>query len=220
MGLDIVELILDVEDSFQIKFSDRDVGAIGTVGDLITHVRSSMQSRRAGHCETSRTFYRIRRHLTDRLALGRKSVRPKGRLEDLIPRDRRRQIWAELRSAGLRLPPLELGGVTLFLVFGFALSVGIAVAASMHTVLDSFSLALLSWFFIFALSFRALRPFAGHIPSAIVTVGDAVLLASPMASASNDEIAQRTRLIISHQLGVPIEKVTDLASFTKDLGAD
>src|SRR5437868_13547715 len=60
------------------------------------------------YCPTSRTFYRLRSVLMRELALDRHAVRPSLALADLVPEDKRRQVWQELRRQGLALPALRL----------------------------------------------------------------------------------------------------------------
>ena len=57
---------------------------------------------------TARTFYRLRRELIEVLGVNRQEVRPSTRLEDLVPRNRRRAVWQHLRKQGLELPELSL----------------------------------------------------------------------------------------------------------------
>lgn len=53
-----------------------------------------------------RTFGRLRAVLVRDLDLARHEVRPWTGLGDLVPADRRREVWGELRREGFRVPPL------------------------------------------------------------------------------------------------------------------
>ncbi len=64
MGLEGVELVMNVEEAFGIRISDQDASEVRTVGqccDLIERILS-----RGGQepCSTGATFYRLRRALT------------------------------------------------------------------------------------------------------------------------------------------------------------
>ena len=61
MGLDIVELILAVEDAFQIHIADEEANAASTVGDLYNLVVAKVQGQDSKRCLTSAAFYRTRR---------------------------------------------------------------------------------------------------------------------------------------------------------------
>ena len=62
----------------------------------------------ASYCPTSRTFYWLRSVLMRELGLDRHDIRPSQALADLIPEDRRREVWRQLRRDGLALPPLRV----------------------------------------------------------------------------------------------------------------
>lgn len=61
MGLDSVELLLAVEDAFQIHIEDHEAGGVSTVGDLYNLVVTKLQGQDSKRCLTSAAFYRTRR---------------------------------------------------------------------------------------------------------------------------------------------------------------
>lgn len=63
MGLDTVELVIEVEESFGISIGDEDAPGIVTVGDLFEYVLERVGSRPT-LCLTSLAFYRLRRAIT------------------------------------------------------------------------------------------------------------------------------------------------------------
>src|SRR6266481_165950 len=71
LGLDddlgMVEVVINLETSFSIRFADAEVGAWRTVGDIYSTLRSrvSNSGKRAGRCATAMTFYRLRRALSE-----------------------------------------------------------------------------------------------------------------------------------------------------------
>jgi acyl carrier protein len=46
MGLDQVEMIMDIEDAFELQFSDGEAQAVKTVGDLVHLVQTKVAERR------------------------------------------------------------------------------------------------------------------------------------------------------------------------------
>jgi hypothetical protein len=56
-GLDGVELILAVEDAFQIHIADEEAGNVSTVGDLHNLVVGKLQGQDSKRCLTSAAFY-------------------------------------------------------------------------------------------------------------------------------------------------------------------
>ena len=81
MGLDYVELILAVEDSFQIHIADEEANAVSTVGDLHKLVVAKLQGQDTKRCLTSAAFYRTRRGIVETLAIDRRKIKPRRRLK-------------------------------------------------------------------------------------------------------------------------------------------
>ena len=238
MGLDTVELVMEVEDRFHIHINDADAEAIVTVGDLHEYVCRVLALGAPGRCLTRPMFHRLRRHLIDAFGLERRSVRPAMPVAHLIPRRRdRRRLWDELRRRDLDLPALQLnpeaaasvaslvglsivsmiGGVVagLNLASGAAFVIGVVVA---------FSSAVLAW-----LVSMTARPFAAELPAGCETMAGLTRTAvlndrrSGAADAgdvwSRSSVDEELRRIIVEQLGVKPEQVRPEARFIEDLGA-
>jgi acyl carrier protein len=111
MGLDVIELVMEVEEHFGISIPDSQAERIYTVGELYGYILKQMGLKPPGRkasirCPTSRAFYQIRRTLTEELGVDRKAVRPAALLRDLFPADSRTAVWPRL-SAALNLPNLS-----------------------------------------------------------------------------------------------------------------
>jgi hypothetical protein len=169
-------------------------------------------------CPTARTFYRLRRELVEVLGMDRRDVRPSTRLEDLIPAHQRRAVWKHLRRRGLALPRLGLHPrVSRIAAAGFA------VGAVLLGILLQNLLALLATLRLGWAVWLVTRPLAVHIRCGPVTLGDAVLYLTPFKENpghhwSYAEIATMVRLVVSAQLGVPLEEVKPESRFVEDLG--
>ena len=97
MGLDTVELIVDVEKRFGVRFADRDLEKVRTVGHLRDLVLRELPNRpEPAACHTSRTFYRVRRTLSDTLGVACKSVLPSTRLGDIAGHRQSQYLWEDL----------------------------------------------------------------------------------------------------------------------------
>lgn len=111
MGLDYVELILAVEDAFQIHIHDEEAGNVSTVGDLYNLVVSKLDGRDSKRCLTSVAFYRTRRAIAEALHLERREIRPTTPLEKILPRSDRQVRWRRIQeSMDLKLPDLQHPG--------------------------------------------------------------------------------------------------------------
>jgi acyl carrier protein len=108
MGLDGIELILRVEETFGVTIPDRDAANLRTVGDLYAWLAERVPAQRRTACLSATAFYRVRRGLCEQLHLERPDIRPDTPLQALFPRQRRRHYWRRLQGAtGLRLPELK-----------------------------------------------------------------------------------------------------------------
>jgi hypothetical protein len=114
MGLDIVELFLAVEDTFQIHIANDETGSVATVGDLHSLVLSKIHWQDSKRCLTTAAFYRIRRALVDALGLERRQIRPSTPLAVILPEHNRRENWRRIQKAmRWKLPGVQDGKETL-----------------------------------------------------------------------------------------------------------
>lgn len=98
MGLDAVELVMDVEDRFDISIPDAAAEQVQTMGELHAFLMTRIRSRATDICPSAAFFYPIRRLLIDEFSVERKQVRPNTRLETLLKPERRYQFWRRLQS--------------------------------------------------------------------------------------------------------------------------
>jgi hypothetical protein len=109
MGLDIVELLMEIEERFGTTIPDERAARIYTVGELYNYLVGQKRRYAPIPCPSSRAFYHLRRTLVGELGLERDRVRPAARLSDLFPRESRQTTWPRLAAAlGLTdLPELD-----------------------------------------------------------------------------------------------------------------
>ena len=92
MGLDSVELVLEVEDAFGFSIPDEDAAGLTTMGKLYEYVLAHRFRGKQDACLSSITFYKIRRALMSVLKIPRDAVRVATELSAIMPR-RRRRAW-------------------------------------------------------------------------------------------------------------------------------
>jgi hypothetical protein len=108
MGLDGVELVMEIEETFGVVIPHDQAGAMVSVGDIYEFLSHNCSIESREGCVTSAAFYRLRAALCDVAGVERSRVRPAADLDSLVPRRKRRQIWPRLYAAmGLRLPGLK-----------------------------------------------------------------------------------------------------------------
>ena len=230
MGLDGVELLLAVEDAFQIHIEDHEAGGVYTVGDLYNLVVTKLQGQDSKRCLTSAAFYRTRRGIMDTLGVDRRQVRPSTPLEAILPRDGRREKWRRIQEAmKLKLPDLQHPGwmQLTFLTIGVALTLspGIYGKVGFGWIALLFFLGLV----IGGLLIRLSPPLAVAFPFHDATVGDlardvlainhARLVAEIGSWNKNDAWEALCRVIVM-QTAVDREKIKPEALIVDDLGID
>lgn len=117
MGLDAVELVIAVEEAFEIAIPDAECAEMITPAHLISHVQKavgSTQDRRA--CISLRAFHRVRASLMRSIGVSRSDVALHTRIGALFPGSRRSQLWDSFRqdSSLATLPDLRFGKGWIF----------------------------------------------------------------------------------------------------------
>lgn len=108
MGLEGVELVMDIEDRFDTSIPDADAENILTVGQLHAFLMNRIRSQAATNCPTAAMFYPIRKLLTDTFGVNRCDVRPSTPLESLVDSSTRKTFWRTLEHELVqKLPKLK-----------------------------------------------------------------------------------------------------------------
>lgn len=230
MGLELVEIVMEVEETFGVVVSDEAAPEIRTVGQLHAYILDRRHQTEQQGCPTGQVFRDIRQVLTAAAAVPRQAVRPSTELAEILPPPIRRRVWKTLqqkvsgRLPGLRLPfrlgPILAGGCLIAGVVGAAIMVPLVGLS--HAV----ALAGVPTFIMLCVMSVLTRPLAVALPWGLVTVGDLTLAAVPPgfeATATQPmtdaEVWEKLQRIVADILGVKIESVMPSARFVEDLGA-
>ncbi|MBX3382560.1 MAG: acyl carrier protein [Phycisphaeraceae bacterium] len=230
MGLDAVELVLDVEEHFNVKLTDAECEHVATVADLAALVISHLP-RSEGVCTTARAFFELRTLMVTLGGFERQRVRPKARLEEFFPRGSRR-LWTLLRKKNRRVPQLiaTARADRLFLRVG-ALAVMIWLIASaalwgLRGGVVAVPLSIVS-FAVGVWAFRSVYTyFAQDFPPGIETVADVARYIAPMEIpldglgerlVAEQRVLEEVRKLTAQQFGLPLERVQPTTNFVKDL---
>lgn len=98
MGLDGIELIMAIEERFDIAIPDEDAEKLTTPRLLMAYVENQLSARKTSGCLSQRAFHRLRRAAVWTLGVKRNQFCVNSRLEDL-PKTNRRQLWASYGAA-------------------------------------------------------------------------------------------------------------------------
>lgn len=231
MGLDAVEMVMAVEEVFEIRIEDHEAEKIFTPRQLIDLVLAKVANVETEACLTHRAFNLLRSFLVSHLGFSRSEITPKTRLVALFPRERRREFLREFKIelGGGSAPGLVAPGWLQILMVGFALAVGFAVATpvALHFGADIAILPFLVAAFVAAVGAMFLsRACATEFPDGITTLGDLSLwirshkpdLAAKSQTAwTREQVAARIREIVIDTLGCEKNYRED-ARFIEDLG--
>jgi acyl carrier protein len=237
MGLDTVELVIEVEKAFDIAILDADAERIATVGQLYEFVLAKLPLQQTTRCPSAAGFYRFRRALIAQFGVDRQDVHPARLVAQLVPVGARRSSWQRLgerlewRLPSLVRPAWMIRGLQLLVLSWLAAvisSLGWAGAFSWGAFSSAIAVWFLSSILLSCAAFRLTVPFATEFPRDCVTVREMVQSAlglnydrikSKSQGWDRQEVWECLRAIIVTQLGVAPEDVVESASFVNDFGA-
>ena len=234
MGLDAVEIVMEVEEAFDISLEDAEVEKITTPRDLINVVMSKVAQSDTSGCLTQRAFNRLRAALLDQLPLKRRDIAPKTRMADLVPRANRKTLL-ECLATELGTPPMPslvrpkwLVNLLIVCCIGAGIAIGILIFR--HELWKHrgalFYTALIASAGTGFLAGAATRSCCVEFPPQAATVGDLsrwiVAHKTDLASCvpgrwTREQVAARIRDITVEQLGCA-ETYREDASFVQELG--
>jgi hypothetical protein len=115
---DVEDLLMRLEEAFEVRFVQSDADRIRTVGDLfeVLQIKMGTTSQRRQRCLSAVSFYRLRKAVADTTGI---KVRPQTAISDVIPA---KSLASRIRAlgdrTGLRLPrvPYASDQSLLFLV--------------------------------------------------------------------------------------------------------
>lgn len=242
MGMDSLEIILEIEETFGIKLPDEQAHKIVTVGDLRDYVIANLPpdwklkgsaERSAKACLSAATFYELRRELVSILGSQRCEIRPTTSLETIFPLATRRKRWSSwARSSQLKCPALKrhldvmlsLTAITLALTFVvnvYLLGIGDDLFSLFLTAVSCISIGLIVH--------RLSIPLATNFEGGLRTMGDLtkdilrrnyIELRSRHGFLCSDDVFEIIRGVLVAQLAVAPELVVPEASIVKDLGME
>ncbi len=135
MGLDAVEIVMDVEDHFGIIIQDTEAEHVRTVADLVTLIHGRISVAHEAYCPTLPAFLSLRTNVRDVTGDNTFRIRPPQRIVDRLTVSQRRQLWNRLSGLlgspprGLRRPQLlrEILGASVATLLGIALITAVAI---------------------------------------------------------------------------------------------
>jgi len=127
MGLDSIEILMKVEQTFDIKIPGEQAQQIRTVGDFHNAAWRHLSGKQIDQCQSQKLFYSLRKSFTERYKFPSEHLSPATSPNEIFPGVNRRQEYLKFSAdTMLKLPDLVLGSFwqTFLTSFGFAAIAG------------------------------------------------------------------------------------------------
>jgi len=227
MGLDAVEIVMDVEDHFGITIQNAEAEHVLTVGDLAALIQDRIIAAHISHCPTLPAFLKLRstiRDITDDTSF---RIRPRQRIVDALTVTQRRELWKRLielfgsSPRGLRRPRIlrQILGILVIVLLSVALIAAAAIDIRIAPATLGLAALTILCLHIITVRFRIVPP------DELTTFGDVTIKLAGLRVATKkltlrtlDDILLELRPLIVDTLGVDGDEVVLDARFVEDLG--
>ena len=227
MGLDAVELVLEVEERWGLSLCDEEVQNMATVGDLVAIIQSRIEAAQSPQCRTLPAMLAVRQATREATDDAHLSVRPLDRLADRLTPAQRKRLWAQLpQLIGTTPPPLRrprwlrrVLHTTLAALLAAAIAVAIYIDQRIWplSVASAASLAAAAYAVTGVAKFEPPPHMSTFWQIALRIVGRGAATKSTHRRDAG-EILETLRPIIVDTLGVDADEITFEARLVDDLG--
>jgi hypothetical protein len=229
-GEDSCDLVLTIEQSFGVRFSEDDLVQATTIGALSHTIFTKLESPVSPRCLSAVTFYKFRAAFVEVFGVPRDAISPTASLRKLMPWKSRKRQWRKIQQhLDYVLPQLTW---TLWLVALWLLLVGLAFyflfASRMFNMFGAVPLlvGIVGPISILFFTGVILNPLARRFPRSCKTFGDLVKLAlarnygkiaAKHGISSERDVAQLVFQLIAAEVAVDVEKLSVDTYFPEDL---
>jgi hypothetical protein len=99
MGLEGIEIVLAVEETFGIAIPDAEASRMQTPAELIAFIEAHVPTVYSRECLTQQLFYRLRRGFRSTIPSLSAPFKPDTQLRDVVSKDDWPVIWGKVRAA-------------------------------------------------------------------------------------------------------------------------
>jgi hypothetical protein len=136
---DISDVLLKIERSFNIRFTETDLNKTKTFSALCDLVVEKVKVVQSDSCTTQQAFYKLRNAINAKKPIEKCELKPQTKLCELFPRDNRIEVVADLENEmGLHVNLLQ---PKQWIVYAFAGLLLVAIALSFYNNIAGFILA-------------------------------------------------------------------------------
>jgi acyl carrier protein len=226
MGLDAVEIVMDVEEHFGVTIRNEDAGTIRTVGELIDLIEDRVKRREAAGCLSLPWFLKLRRLTREAAQQPGLRIRPSNRVDRVLRANQRKQLWLGLDGyLGAALPELRRPIPISAIVILMAIASPVFLAISGITLQTNLAVASIICAVGAVLLMTVTQRLKVIPPRGYQTFGAITQRLVGLEAVTNGNLAADRELIlkdlaqiVSNILNVKSERVTPEARFIEDLG--
>jgi acyl carrier protein len=233
MGLDSVEILVNVENAFGITIPNFEAEKITTVGDIHSIVWRNVQGRQSMRCKSQQLYYKLRHALITKFKVDNNDVELNASLNDIFPKTNRRLLYRKLeRELQLKLPPLVLPAVwknTLRITGVLAIAGSLVFSL---IIVNQFNYT--RWLYLLPGMGILLTIFFSNILDAVRTVFEPAIVRTytqkvlslnyatliQQSGPNRKEMEIVINNIIAETIGLELHEVSPEKSLTNDLGID
>lgn len=151
---DIFDVVLKLEKSFGLKFEKDAFYNVQTFGDLCDIFTNKLQGDNSDDCTTQQAFYKVRNAIAATQLIDAKSITLDAKLQDIFPKDNRRQKIKELQDElNITLKILDIKSWLGWTIF-------IGIVASLITFFFKWQFAITGLLCFIAIGWTAYKFFA------------------------------------------------------------
>jgi acyl carrier protein len=220
MGLDTVELVIAIEDAFEIRIANADAAKLTTPAEVTDYLMSRLRTSSGAPCPSQAGFYRLRSVLMKEFGIPRQQILPDSSWCELFKSDIP-NAWRKLGEvlAVDNFPRLERSKA-FFVVAVFGIPT--LVALPMLRAGIPFSLIIIAYA-VLAIFANTLTLGMGRlVPARYRTVASLIPYVNCADSRlwTREDVLAKVIEIASQQLGIRVDEIRPDSHFVYDLGAD
>lgn len=222
MGLDAIEIVLAVEDEFQIAVTDEEANNSETPAQLTEIIYSKLRQSNDDICLSQHGFYTVRKILMRQLDISRNIIKPDTLLSQLLDIKQRLKYWDKILSQLSRGQTIRVNlerpkwlKITIYFVMPL-------IVFPIFFYLTYFSipltvLAVGALIFILTLFTKSMKY---EFPSNFMYVKDLIKIVGTLQTKvwGKDEVYKKVRKIVAAQLNIKENDILPDSHFVKDLG--
>ncbi|MFT3679059.1 MAG: hypothetical protein QM791_02230 [Ferruginibacter sp.] len=201
---DIFDVVIKLEKSFGLTFEKDAFYNVKTFGDLCDIFTNRLQGDNSDDCTTQQAFYKVRNAIATTRFINAKSITLDTKLQEIFPRESRRQKIKELQSElNIKLKILDIKSWLGWTIF-------VGIVASLITFFFKWQFAITGLLFFIAVGWIAFKFFAKEFE--LTTVRQ---LTEKLATENYVDVRRRKGTINRQEI---LKVIID--TFSNDLGID